>query len=177
MKFFKFLVKKFSKIQNKSENIFIFSHDTAGKYYLLNFGFLSAYTGITFSISINPEYPDYLRNSLYFFMLISSMTMIAILFFSKRHIASIHLVKPGNILNIKTFRKFGYSNTSFQMPVSEVKEIVSFSKYIKTNKTGLYLIRPVKAKYFTFGNFFIIRPAKTNNYMFDEIFAKKLKKF
>jgi len=160
-----------------SESIFIFSHDTAKKYYLLNFSFLSMYTVLCAKVASDPEYPDFLRHSMNGFIGLTTFGIVAIMFFAKRHVYSIYLQKPSNILLIKTYSKFGLSNKQFQLPVSDVKEMIPLDRKFKKLRTGVYIIKPTeKYKYFKFFNVFFIRPSKTNNYLFDEIFAKKLKK-
>ena len=160
-----------------NESIFLFSHETAKKYYLLNFSFLSIYSALCMKISADPEYPDFLRTSMNGFIGLTSFGLVFLLFFSRRHVYSIYLQKPSNILLIKTYSMFGFGNKKYQLPVNDVKEIISLDRKFKKIRTGVYMIKPnEKYKYFYLFNGFFIRPSKNNNYMFDEIFAKKIKK-
>lgn len=160
-----------------NESIFLFSHDSAKKYYLLNFSLLSVYTLLCSKIANDPEYPDFLRHSLNGFIGLTTFGLVAILFFAKRHVYSIYLQRPSNILLIKTYSKFGLGNKQYQLPVSEIKEMISIDRKFKKLRTGIYMIKPTqKYQFFRIINVFFIRPQKQNNYMFDEIFAKKLKK-
>jgi hypothetical protein len=169
--------KKAQETPRTNESIFIFSHDTAKKYYLMNFSFLSLYSVLCAKVASDPEYPDFLRTSMNGFIGLTTFGLMAILFFSKRHVYSIYLQKPSNILLIKTYSKFGFSNKQYQLPVNDIKEMISVDRKFKKFRTGLYMIKPTeKYKYFKFLNVFFIRPSKSNNYVFDEIFAKKLKK-
>jgi hypothetical protein len=160
---------------SKDENIFIFSHETGRRYYKLNVAFLGLYSLMNLNILKDKDYPDYLRKSMVIFLSLTAGALIVIGLFASRHVESIHLKKPANILLINTFSKFGFSTKNYQLPVKDIKEVIPLSRYIRTKNTGLYLIKPTpNHKYFKFLNFFIIRPQKTNNIHFDEIFSSKL---
>jgi hypothetical protein len=162
--------------KDKEEKIFLFSHDTAKKYYQMNVLPLIGYLGLSSASLLNSDYPDYLRRTMTMFMSASFLALLGISIYAKRHIYSIHLMKPSNILIIETFSKLGFGKfKTYQMPLKDVTEMIPVSKYIKTKNTGIYILKPNQStKYFNFLNFFFIRPK--SGLEFDQIFKSKLRK-
>lgn len=162
----------------KQESLNVFSHESAAKYYKINILALLGYNTVLGVCLLNPEFPDYLRKTMMISFSLITATIIFIGIYSRRHISSISITRPSNILTIKTFGKFGLSpdGRTYQLPVKEVKELVPASDYIKTKKTGVFLLKPTeKMDYFRFFNFFFIRPY-ANNVLFDQLFKSKVRK-
>ncbi len=159
------------------EELQVFSHSTAQKYYRLNSAALIGYNIILLLCIGNPDYPDYHKKTMMFSSGVITLALFAISVYAKRHVKNIKIMKPANILTIETFGKLGITNKgyNYQIPLRDVKEIVPLSDYIKTRKTGVYLIYPFeKTNYFRFLNFFFIRPEK-KNLEFDQLFKSKLR--
>jgi hypothetical protein len=161
---------------NKEETIFLFSHGSAKNYYKLNVLPLFIYLGICFSILILTDVPDQLKKTMRFFGTNSFLLLLAISFYSKRHINHLSLTKPGNIILMKTFSKLGLGKfNEYQIPLKDIGPLIPISKYIRTKKTGIYILKPSQdIKYFYFMNFFFIRP--TSNPEFDKLFKNKIQK-
>jgi hypothetical protein len=166
----KFLIKKFT---TKEDEILIFTHQQARKYYKMNVPFLAGYLVISYNLIKHPDYPSYLKNTSMLFSSIIFLALIGINIYANRHISMIKLRRHSQMLNIETFSKFGFGKKNYIIPLNDVKEITSIKKYIKTKKTGIFIIKTNK-KVFNFFNFFFIRPSR-NNPEFDKIFKKILK--
>jgi hypothetical protein len=162
--------------KQKEETIFLFSHDTARKYYKINVFPLLGYVVVSGACLIDSDYPDYLRNTMYLFMGASLLVLVGITFYAKRHIHTLKLVKPSNILLVSTFSKSGFGKDRlYQVPLKDILEMIPISKYIGTKNTGIYIMKPNQStKYFHFMNFFFIRPK--SGIEFDAIFKNKIKK-
>jgi len=165
-----------SNTKPKEETIFIFSHDTARKYYSMNVIPLIGYIAVSAASLVDSDYPDYLRKTMYFFMATGVLILTGLSIYAKRHVHSMQLVKPSNILLIKTFSKFGFGkDRTYQVPIKDIVEMIPISKFIRTKNTGIYIMKPNQnTKYFRFMNFFFIRPKSSLE--FDQIFKSKIKK-
>lgn len=170
-------MKKTKIEKEKEETLVLFSHESAARYYKLNVLSLLAYNTVLGLCLKSPEFPDYIRGTMTLSFGLISIAIICIGIFSKRHISSISITKPSNILLVKTFSKFGLFNSynSYQIPLKEIKELVPVSDYIKTRKTGIYILKTTEnTKYHNFFNFFFIRPTN-NNHLFDQYFKSKVR--
>jgi hypothetical protein len=162
--------------KQKEETIFLFSHDSARKYYKLNVLPLLGYVVVSGASLIDSDYPDYLRNTMYLFMGASLLVLTGVTMYAKRHVHTLKLVKPSNILLVSTFSKAGFGKDRlYQVPLKDIVEMIPVSKYIGTKNTGIYIMKPNQnTKYFHFMNFFFIRPK--SGLEFDAIFKSKIKK-
>lgn len=152
----------------------IFTHLTAGKYYKLNLCILAGYALISSSALLNKDYPDYLKTTISTFTSISVAGIVGILMFSSRHIKSITLWPKQNLLEFNTYNYLVRNPKPYKLNITEIKEIVPFSKYFYLKNTSLFIVKPETLCFKRF-NFFVVRPNNTN-YKFDEIFSPKLKK-
>jgi hypothetical protein len=162
--------------KQKEETLFLFSHDTARKYYKLNVFPLLGYLVVSGACLFDSDYPDYLRNTMYLFMGSSMLVLTGISIYAKRHVHTLKLVKPSNILLVSTFSKSGFGKDRlYQVPIKDILEMIPISKYIGTKSTGIYILKANQnTKYFPFMNFFFIRPK--SGIEFDAIFKNKIKK-
>jgi hypothetical protein len=177
MNTYRFSLKRFCnklKRENiKDEEILIFTHQMAKKYYKIHVPFLFLYLGYSYNIIKNPDYPTYMKNTFIAFSSIISLSLLGLFLYSNRHISSIKLKKQSKVLIIETFRYFGMRKKNYEVPLSNIKEIRGISKYIRTKRTGIFIIKP-NINVFKIFNLFFIRPYK-NNPEFDKIFKRLLK--
>ena len=177
MNVFKFNIKKFciklKKENIKEEEILLFTHQMAKKYYKIHVPFLVLYLGYSYNIIKNPDNPSYMRNTFIVFSSIISFSLIGLLLYSNRHISTIKLKKQKKVLMIETFRYFGLRKKNYEIPLNNIEEIKGVSKYIRTKRTGIFIIKP-NINIFKIFNIFFIRPNK-NNPEFDKIFKRLLK--
>jgi hypothetical protein len=156
----------------REEEILIFIHKDAKRYYKMNVPFLIGYLGFSYVIISHPDSTSYIRNTSIFFSSVIALGLFSVFMYSNRHVGSIKLRRQSKVLVIETLARFGIKNKTFEVPISNLKEITSVKKYIKTNRTGIFMIK-LNVKCFTYLNFFLIRPTK-NNPEFDKIFKKLL---
>ncbi len=176
MNVFRNLKKFCTKIKSdkiKEEEILIFIHKDAKKYYRLNVPFLMAYMGFSYFTITHPDSTSYMRNTSIFFSSLVGLALFGLYLYSNRHIGSIKLGRQSKVLVIETLARFGIKKAIYEIPFGNLQEITSVRKYIKTNRTGIFMIKP-NIKIFNFFNFFLIRPNK-NNPEFDKIFKRLLK--
>lgn len=174
-------IKKFStnkinksKDNTNQEKILIFSHETARRYYKLNVLSLGGYFIVCFCLLSNHDYPDHLWKTTLAFGFASFSILVGIYIFSNRHINLIRLLKPSNNLTIRTFSKLTFGlDKEYQIPLKNV-ELIKLKRFQISKKTNLYILHDKsKKKYFSFLNFFYIRP--TSNPQFDSIFKSRTK--
>jgi hypothetical protein len=170
----KFIYKHFSKINRSSDDILLFTHESARKYYKLNVPFLAGYLLISYNLLRHPDYPNYLKITSIIFSSLIGLSLLFINIYANRHINNIILKRATNELAITTFSKFGFSSRKYTISLSDLKQMSSIAKYIKTKQTGIYILRLKENKrIFRYLNVFFIRPVR-NNPEFDRIFKKIL---
>jgi hypothetical protein len=172
---YKIILRSFTKNIKPEEEVLLFTHQTAFKYYKLNVPFLTSYLAFSYFLISNKELPSHLRNTSIAFSSLITISLLAINFYANRHINLIKLKRNSGLLVIQTFSKFGFGTKKYIVSINDFKEMHSVSRYIRTKKTGIYILKLKESKkLFHFGNFFFIRPAR-NNPDFDRIFKKLLK--
>jgi hypothetical protein len=175
--FYKFLSQHLSnKVPKPSDDVLLFTHETARRYYKLNVPFLAGYLVFSYILTRHPDCPSYLKYTSIAFSSIIGLALVGISLYANRHINRIVLKRSTNELDITTFSKLGFGSRRHTIGVNDLREMYSVGKYIKTKKTGVYVIKfnEDKKRLYRYLNLFFIRPSR-NNPDFDRIFKRILK--
>jgi len=163
-----------------SEEILLMSHTTSHYYYKINIIFLIIYFLVSLFILANPDYPDFLKSTTSIFAVGCLTVLFFINFYAKRHIKRIFYTHKNNMFSVDTYGRFGFREKTYKFHLNDINEIVSASKYIRSTKTGVYVIsfynkENSKQRNFYMFNKLFMRPTTFHNKdLFDQLLKPKI---
>ena len=174
--FFRRVIYRFFKsiedynIKYRKEEIgdLIFSHTTSKRYYIINGLFLGLYVLYAYHINQTMDLPSSIKNTSYGFALASSIGLILMFYYSKRHVKYLYLVKNSKNFEIETYHCLGLLHRKHTIPVNELKQVVGVNANKKTGIFSLIFMNSLGKK----RNFYF-RPNEIHNNELFDIYIKR----